>query len=205
MEDTSGWERIWKTKGPLRFNLLLWTATHDRLPIAEFFFKCHCAPTPNCSMCVSPLETSIHALRDYNWCNKVWEGLPRKSGLWDFFTKDSIGSWMDYNLDGKNVRKYSRLEWKVIFKEGMNRIWYWRNHHLYDSNTPIPATWSLLRDILYRNMNILADVYKVSPNNISFGDQSNLALGHGFFVWPWACIFCIFDWLMKRDPNFDKK
>lgn len=51
---------------------------------------------------------------------------------------------------------------EVIFREPISRIWFWRNHHLLDDDSPLPSTFDLARKILYIVQNILIDVYNVS-------------------------------------------
>lgn len=95
-----------------------------------------------------------------------------------------IKYWIYYNVTGKDFCGFSKLEWTVIFMEAISRLWFWRNHHLHDTDSPLPSTIDLVRDILYRARNILTNLYNVSPSDISRGDHINPTLGSSFFVWP---------------------
>lgn len=64
LKTAENWRKIWKTKGPLRLNLTLWFARHERFPIADLLHRRNCIPSPTCLVCHGNLEDTLPALRD---------------------------------------------------------------------------------------------------------------------------------------------
>ena len=66
------WRAIWKWEGLERVKSFLWTMAHDNLLTNELHVARCMDSIDICPKCGKEMETSFHALRDYDKINHIW-------------------------------------------------------------------------------------------------------------------------------------
>lgn len=114
-------------KGLGRLNLSLWFLRKDKLPTTDLLFWRKCLSNPLCKICGKVAETALHTVRECVWCSKIWKWLVPRESWMDFCQFHKTSEWVDFNLQNSRGRTENGLEWSIIFREAINRIWYGRN------------------------------------------------------------------------------
>ena len=90
-------ERLWKLKGPGRWQFLLWIVKHGRLLTNTEKHRRHLHPTGQCEICWAKSETIPHALRDCEWMSVIWSKLVQQK-YWRIFKAKTLDQWVDWNI-----------------------------------------------------------------------------------------------------------
>lgn len=61
-----------------------------------------------------------------------------------------VDQWVDLNLQYSVGSLACIKEWRVIFRETVNTIWFWKNKRIYDGDKDIPGTAQIVVTIIGR-------------------------------------------------------
>ena len=83
----TNWDKLWKLRGPSRWQFLLWVVRHKKLLTNSDKQARHLHATGLCDLCKARQETTLHALRDCRWISDVWRKLVHHLHWQTFNTK----------------------------------------------------------------------------------------------------------------------
>lgn len=150
------WRQIWRMKGPLSGNLLIWQLRHECILTSEVLFRRNVAPTPRCFRCEQMCETNLHAIRDCEYSHKIWKRIVKNKNWGTFFGIKDAKEWVDWNLSPKVADDQMENDWDLHFREATKRIWFWRNHTLHNPNRRPPPPNMVVEEINRRMQAIRA-------------------------------------------------
>lgn len=169
------WARLWCMKGPSRLNFLLWQSYRNLLPTAEFLYSRHIQQDGRCSICKSPMEDTMHALRNCQWARDIWKQLVRSvqgNAAWQsFLAPQGIHHWIMENIQ-PNRNPDLQTDWRYVFREALSTIWYWRNQLVHGNVTCLPPPWTVSKEIISRSRKLeLSLLSLVSPDVVDDVDN----------------------------------
>ncbi|KAF5200752.1 Ribonuclease h protein [Thalictrum thalictroides] len=112
-EDSRHWRKLWKGKGPARWNSFLWILRHDRLMTNWGKFVRNIIDDGGCSICGATADTSLHAIRDCPENLKIWQQIVRPEA-WHKFKSLSLKEWVDWNLSKDWISTWDSIEWRIL-------------------------------------------------------------------------------------------
>lgn len=106
----AGWSQVadggmWNVQE--RIKVFLWEVAHGRLFTNEVRWKRNLVLNGDCEACVGELETVLHTLRECKEASELWYALLLSHLLSEFFSL-SLGEWVIWNLEGKEMRGFTR-------------------------------------------------------------------------------------------------
>ncbi|KAH9716124.1 reverse transcriptase domain-containing protein [Citrus sinensis] len=146
------WRLAWNWKGPQSIRVFLWLLLHGRLKTREELYRRHVNVSIYCDRCGGSAEDILHSLRDCVTVRRVWAQLMSSQYHPNFFLWP-LKDWLHINLmRGNNTA--SQEYWRVCFGVTVWRLWFWRNHVLFNH-----GSWdssSIVTDIKARTAEILS-------------------------------------------------
>lgn len=104
----------------------------------------------SCERCGSPLDNTVHVLRNCMAAKRVWNNIiPVSSHPW-FYSLD-LKDWICMNL-WKEGQMVSGINWCIFFGVAIWRLWYWRNQFIFQQQAMDSA--SIIQDINIREKEI---------------------------------------------------
>ena len=84
-EERRVFRQIWKPRAPSKVVAFSWKLLHDRIPTSANLDIRNCLPTgvaPNCSLCATERESSIHLFLHCDLAKDIWLRLMRWTNRW---------------------------------------------------------------------------------------------------------------------------
>lgn len=147
---TPKWRRIWETKGPQGGNMLIWQIRHKKLLTAEILNQRGILDLPQCNICNRDAESTLHAVRGCQWISNVWKLLNPKEKWNSFFKEKDVKKWIDWNLNERAHEKILGCAWSYLFRDGIQRAWYWRNQVLQKNIACMPYSGDVRSQVCQR-------------------------------------------------------
>ncbi|KAL9437050.1 hypothetical protein AB3S75_022984 [Citrus x aurantiifolia] len=173
------WKIPWSWKGPQSIRLFLWQIMHGKLKTHDELARRHIHAPLECDRCGGAVEDILHALRDCSCIIQVWRKLVPKANHNSFFSS-TLRDWIAGNLQNK-WKITSSLPWDCIFGVAVWRLWFWRNHFLFEGKLMDSST--IYMDVMAR----ASEIYRVNNSIISQQPQRK-----EIFIrwmpppWPWC-------------------
>lgn len=106
--------------------------------------------SPTGSVCDAPIESSLHILRDCTRAREVWQRLVPPERWLGFFGEQEVSRWLDHSLRANWDVTGVNLDWKHVFKEIVNSLWFRRNKAVHGASEEIPHVSQMVQIILQR-------------------------------------------------------
>lgn len=127
MEDTHqavdfNWCQIWRLKGPPRYSLNLWMATHDCLKTKVLLWKWNIVKSATCDLCGGEAESTLHAIRDCTVPRQIWHLLLPWNSWRNFWTATDTKVWTANELSMLNREQWSWTLLKVCLPTAYSSV-----------------------------------------------------------------------------------
>ncbi|XP_052290822.1 uncharacterized protein LOC127900258 [Citrus sinensis] len=146
MHDDRLWRMVWNWKGPQSVRIFLWQVFHDRLKTKAELARHHIPVSTSCDRCGAMIEDAMHVLRD---CALQ-------------FFNSRLQEWLRMNV-GIVGRLWSVSNWAIFFGIALWRLWFWRNHFIFNQASMDPNV--VLMDVFTRT----AEMHKIHTHPLTTG------------------------------------
>lgn len=139
---------VWRLKLPHKIKLLLWQILHDCIHTQELRHRWNIASSALCQRCNNGPETTLHAIRDCRFSQRLWRYIVPHRNQTVFFSS-TIKDWVK-----SNTSTNTSSDWIGSFGAGLWTIWCVRNKKVIGTGRPTFST--MKSDYHYLKENILA-------------------------------------------------
>lgn len=127
---------IWHWPSLERICLFLWKVFCNILPINSLRNTRCMTTNDKCPTCLSYMESLLHALRDCQAIQVIWQSILNNVYPPNFWNMN-IHGWLRDNLSRKSMVRYDN--WSQRFVVIINTIWYCRNERVFNNNILSPV------------------------------------------------------------------
>jgi hypothetical protein len=86
------WKILWKLKVPVKVKIFCWRVLHGILPLKDILVKRHVGTDPQCPLCSSAPEDSLHMIFKCQGAMNIWRILGLDNLIMDACIDDRSGA-----------------------------------------------------------------------------------------------------------------